>query len=362
MMLCLFALPSTVARENICFTSHNKGELNCRETPALNALLNVYDSGKSPQRTRTLFFNKQYKICEDRHCRKCLASDAERWLPCDKTTPFIVHLDGNAAQSRIRAVAFAFFLLAVPVGTLVLALRRNNPQSAESQSAEPQAKLNLAEHLGPLLDFAASWWLRPIVVHLGNSAHTIYVRTRKGSMAVTGTHGARIESSQETYHTISRVRQVVPVSPRFCHWRKHVHPRLHSGDSHPLSHCCARSARALGFNGNSQCARCGCWDRDHALSHSRTRRSACILAGSVSERACEPCMAEGDGLYGTRLPTQIRGTLGLVDTGYTASIVRERRRQHASRLIFVCFPPPSNRICLRAGMHDATVIEATALW
>jgi len=168
-MLAILALGALGgARDNLCFTAHGKGALRCSEAPTVNAPITVYDSGRSPQRKRTLFLKKGGKVCEDRKCRKCLGTDAESWLPCDKATPFTISVDANSPQSRVRALAFAFALIAVPVAATVLALRR---KSASAEASQPTAsKQTLAEKLAPLLEFAASWWF-PWVAAFGTGAN-----------------------------------------------------------------------------------------------------------------------------------------------------------------------------------------------
>ena len=165
-MLPLLLAPAAAARANLCFTAHGKGELYCREPPVSGKPLAVYDSGQSPQRARTLFFKKG-KLCEDRACRRCLATDAEAWVRCGKAARFALRTsEANGDLPRARALLFAASVLVVPVGALVVGLRRGGATSTAAAAAPADQQPKGVAVVSGLLNFAASGWF-PLVAALG---------------------------------------------------------------------------------------------------------------------------------------------------------------------------------------------------
>ncbi|KAL1507630.1 hypothetical protein AB1Y20_007249 [Prymnesium parvum] len=167
-LVLLLLLHTAAARENLCFTAHAKGELHCREPPVNGRAVAVYDSGASPQRARFLFFAKG-KLCEDRHCRRCLANDAAEWVRCNRARPFMLRtMEANGDLPRKYAILFVLLVLSVPVVALLMGLRRG--KKSDDAPVQPQAgtedgNANL-EVVSSILGFATSWWF-PWVAALG---------------------------------------------------------------------------------------------------------------------------------------------------------------------------------------------------
>ena len=63
-------LAAASARENLCFTAHEKTALYCREAPVVGPLA-VYDDTESPQRTRTAFYSKRGQLCNSARACRC---------------------------------------------------------------------------------------------------------------------------------------------------------------------------------------------------------------------------------------------------------------------------------------------------
>jgi len=162
--LLLWLGAAAAAREPLCFTAHGKTQLQCSQPVALNRPIAVYDDTESPQRARTLFLNKQGKLCETKRCKQCVTVGGAV-VGCGKAVALpVVVMSANGNWATPRAIAFAALLVAVPVCVFLLTGK------AKAQSAPAAGKtVGIAEDaVRFLLRFASSWWF-PLVAGAGTA-------------------------------------------------------------------------------------------------------------------------------------------------------------------------------------------------
>ena len=107
-------LAAASARENLCFTAHEKTALYCREAPVVGPLV-VYDDTESPQRTRTAFYSKHGQLCNSARACRC-AKIGSRACCCGGGAKLLpVHvMEANSDLPRPTAIALGLVLLAIP--------------------------------------------------------------------------------------------------------------------------------------------------------------------------------------------------------------------------------------------------------
>ena len=128
-------LAAASARENLCFTAHEKAALYCREAPVVGPLA-VYDDTESPQRTRTAFYSKRGQLCNSARACRC-AKIGSRACCCGGGAKLLpVHvMEANSDLPRPMAIALGLVLLAIPA-----AVRRWN--RIRRLSATPAAPMH----------------------------------------------------------------------------------------------------------------------------------------------------------------------------------------------------------------------------